>query len=170
MIPGHPGHSPRDSGTKRVDRWDVGLGLQARSVPATPARWPTIAGLAWAAAAVAMILALATAVLGVMGRDVSVFLALSPLVYAWMGGVLLARRPGHPMGPLLCLIGLADAISVAPYPYTHYTLVHAPGSLPFSTAMLWVNTWAYPPATSLGGPVLLMFCAERRLLWRGYQA
>ena len=24
--------------------------------------------------------------------------------------MLLARRPGHPMGPLLCLIGLADAI------------------------------------------------------------
>jgi two-component system NarL family sensor kinase len=169
MIPGHPGHSPRDSGTKRVDGWDVGLGLQARSVHATPARWPTQARLAWVAAALAMILALATAVLGVMGHDVSVFLALSPLVYAWMGGVLLARRPGHPMGPLLCLIGLADAISVVPFAYERYALIHSPGSLPFSTAMLWVNTWAYAPATSLGGPVLLLVFPDGRLLsprWR----
>ena len=36
-----------------------------------------------------------------------------------------------------------------PFAYARYTLVHSPGSLPFSTAMLWVNTWAYAPATGL---------------------
>ena len=120
--------------------------------------------MAWAAAAVTTILALASAVLAGLGHDVSLFLALAPLTDAWMGCVLLARRPGHPMGPLLCLIGLADVIAVVPYAYTRYALVHSPGSLPFSTAMLWVNTWAYAPATSLGGMVLLLVFPEGRLL------
>ena len=86
----------------------------------------------------------------------SIFLLPAPLAYACMGCVLLARRPGHPMGPLLCLIGLADAIATVPYTYVRYALVHSPGSLPFSTAALWMNTWAYAPATSLGGMVLLL--------------
>jgi len=129
-----------------------------------PARWRTLAGLSWAAAAVTTILGLFAAVLAILGRDVSLLLLPGPLAYAWMGCVLLARRPGHPMGPWLCLIGLADVIGVLPYAYVRYTLVHSPGSLPFATAMLWVNTWAYAPATSLGGPVLLMVFPEGRLL------
>ena len=114
-------------------------------------------------------LSVAAAVLAILGRDVAVLLALAPLTYAWMGCVLLARRPSHPMGPLLCLIGLADAIGVLPYAYVRYAVVHSPGSLPFSTGMLWVNTWAYAPATSLGGMVLLLVFPDGRLLsprWR----
>jgi two-component system, NarL family, sensor kinase len=147
----------------------VDLGLRERPVPGRPARWLTPAGLTWAAALVATILGLAAAVLAVTGRDVSIFLVPAVLGYSWMGCVLLARRPGHPMGPLLVLIGLASAISVLPFAYARYTLVHAPGSLPFGTAMLWVNTWAYAPVTSLGGLVLPMVFPEGRLLsprWR----
>ncbi len=139
----------------------VGLDLPVR---VGPARWLTPAGLAWAAAVVTTILGLFAAVLAILGRDVSLLLLPGPLAYAWMGCVLLARRPGHPMGPWLCLIGLADVIGVLPYTYVRYTLVHSPGSLPFATAMLWVNTWAYAPATSLGVPVLLMVFPEGRLL------
>src|SRR6185312_10532706 len=117
----------RDSGTVRHHRMYVGLDV---AVNVRPARWPTVAGLSWAAAAL-------TAVLALGG------LLPAPLAYAWMGCVLLARRPGHPMGPLLCLIGLADAFATVPYTYARYTLVHAPGSLPFSTAVLWLNNWAY---------------------------
>ena len=50
-----------------------------------------------------------------------------------------------------------------------YTLVHSPGSLPFSTAMLWINNWAYAPATSLGGMVLLLVFPEGRLLSRRFR-
>jgi signal transduction histidine kinase len=139
----------------------VGLDLPVR---ARPARWRTLAGLAWAAALVTTILGLFAAVLAILGHDVSLLLLPGPLAYAWMGCVLLARRPGHPMGPWLCLIGLADVIAVLPYAYVRYTLVHSPGSLPFLTAMLWVNTWAYAPATSLGGPILLLVFPEGRLL------
>src|SRR5260370_9501614 len=166
MILGGSGRVSRDSGTKRPHGRYVDLGLRERPVAATPAGRLTYAGLAWAAVAVTTVLGLFAVVLAVLGRDVSLLLLPGPLAYAWMGGVLLARRPGHPMGPLLCLIGLADVIAVAPYTYTHYTLVHAPGWLPFSTAMLWVHTWASAPPPSLGGPVLLMFFPEGRLLSR----
>src|SRR2546429_4123634 len=125
-----------DSGTGRPHRMDVGLD---GGVNVGPARWPTVAGLSWAAAALTAVLALGGAVLAALGRDVSIFLLPAPLAYAWMGCVLLARRPGHPMGPLLCLIGLADAFAAVPYTYVRYTLVHSPGSLPFSTAVPWIH-------------------------------
>jgi signal transduction histidine kinase len=134
-----------------------------------PARWVTVAGLSWAAAALTAVLVLSGAVLGLLGRDVSVLLLPAPFAYAWMGCVLLARRPGHPMGPLLCLIGLADAFATVPYLYMRYTVVHSPGSLPFSTAAVWVNTWAYAPATSLGAMVLLLVFPEGRLLSRRFR-
>jgi signal transduction histidine kinase len=73
------------------------------------------------------------------------------------------------MGPLLCLIGLAIAFSQLPFAYARYALVHSPGSLPFSTTMLWMNTWAYAPAISLAGLVLPLVFPEGRLLsprWR----
>jgi two-component system, NarL family, sensor kinase len=134
-----------------------------------PARWPTVAGLSWAAALVAAVVTLAAAVLAAAGRDVSLFLVPQALGYAAMGCVLLARRPGHPMGPLLCLIGLAIAFWQLPFAYARYALVHSPGSLPFSTAMLWMNTWAKAAAISLAGLVLPLVFPEGRLLsprWR----
>ena len=137
-----------------------------------PARRLTPAGLTRAAAtaaALAMILAAATAVLAALGRDLSGFLVPTALGYALMGAVLLARRPGHPMGPLLCLIGLANAIPAATFAYARYTVVHSPGSLPFATAALWLETWVYAPATSLTGLVLPLVFPDGRLLsprWR----
>src|SRR6478672_7901432 len=156
----------RDSGTVRHHRMYVAVDVP---VNVRPARWPTVAALSWAAAVTAAVLTLATAVLAAIGRGVSIFLAPQALAYACMGCVLLARRPGHPMGPLLCLIGLADAFAAVPYTYVRYTLVHAPGSLPFSTAALWINNWAYAPATSLGGMVLLLVFPEGRLLSRRFR-
>jgi signal transduction histidine kinase len=136
---------------------------------ARPARWLTPAALSWAAAGLATILAAGNALLAVYGRDVSGFLVPIALGYAWMGGVLLARRPGHPMGPLLCLIGLANSVSGFVFAYARYAVVHAPGALPFSTAALWANTWDYAPAASLTGLVLPLVFPEGRLLsprWR----
>jgi signal transduction histidine kinase len=144
--------------------------LQERQVVlATPARpptrRPTLAGLARAAAAAAIALSVATGVLAVLGHDVlSAFLTPISLTYAWMGFVLLARRPGHPMGPLLCVIGLANAISAVAFAYARYTVVHAPGALPFGTTALWAVTWASGPAISLTGLVLPMVFPEGKLL------
>jgi signal transduction histidine kinase len=138
-------------------------------VTARPARRLTPVVLAVTAAVMGTILAVGGGVLAVLGRDVSILLLPAPLAYAWMGCVLLARRPGHPMGPLLCLIGLADAFATGCYAYVRYAVVHSPGSLPFSTLALWVNTWAYAPATSLGAMVLLLVFPEGRLLSRRFR-
>ena len=136
----------------------------------TPTRWRlTSTGLAWAAVVVATIVSFGTAAMAAAGRDVALLLAPQALAFAWMGGVLLARRPGHPMGPLLCLIGLTDAACQLPFAYARYTIVHAPGALPFGTAALWSNTWLFAPATSLIGLVLPLVYPEGRLLsprWR----
>src|SRR5438270_745736 len=146
-----------DSGTVRHHRMYVGLDV---AVNVRPARWPTVAGLSWAAAALTAVLALGGMVLAALGPDVSIFLLPAPLAYAWMGCVMLARRPGHPMGPLLCLIGLANAVVGTTIVYARYALIHSPGSLPFSTAMLWANTWAYWPAISLTDLVLPLVFPE----------
>jgi signal transduction histidine kinase len=148
---------------------NVGLGLQER---AGSARRLTPAALTWAAAAaaaLAALLAVATAVLATLGRDLSGFFVPIALGYAGMGSVLLARRPGHPMGPLLCLIGLANAIPAVAFAYARYTVVHSPGSLPFTTAALWAQIWLGAPAASLTGLVLPLVFPDGRLLsprWR----
>jgi two-component system, NarL family, sensor kinase len=148
---------------------NVSLSLQERPLPATRARRPTLAGLSWSAAAVATILSVGIVVLAVLGRDLDAWPVPIALGFAWMGCVLLARRPGHPMGPLLCLIGLANAVSGFVFAYARYTIVHFPGSLPFATPMLWANIWLSAPALSLTGLVLPMVFPEGRLLsprWR----
>jgi signal transduction histidine kinase len=135
-----------------------------------PARRMTLAGLSWAAAAMATILAFGTATLAALSRDVlAAFLMPIALAYIGVGCMLLTRRPGHPMGPLLCLVGLANAILATAFAYTRYTVAYAPGSLPFGTAMLWTITWVQGPATSLTGLVLPLVFPTGRLLsprWR----
>ncbi len=134
-----------------------------------PARRLTLAALSWAAAAAATVLAVGNAILAALGQDLDAYPVPIALGFAWMGCALLARRPGHLMGPLLCLIGLANAVSGAAFAYARYALVHAPGSLPFATPVLWLNTWLYAPALSLTGLVLPLVFPEGRLLsarWR----
>jgi len=85
-----------------------------------------------------------------------------------MGCLLLVKRPDHPMGPLLCLIGLATAITNVTFAYERYALVHSNVSLPFATAMLWVITWVWVPAFSLDLVLLLVF-PDGRLLSRRWR-
>ncbi len=134
-----------------------------------PARWLTLAALSWAAAAAATVLAVGNAILAALGQDLDAYPVPIALGFAWMGCALLARRPGHLMGPLLCLIGLANAVSGAAFAYARYALVHMPGSPPLATPALWLNTWLYAPALSLTGLVLPLVFPEGRLLsarWR----
>jgi hypothetical protein len=83
--------------------------------------------------------------LAVAGRDISGALIPAALAYALVGSLILARRPDHRMGPLLCAIALATAFADFAFAYTRYTFVHSPGSLPFETVFLWINTWSFAP-------------------------
>ena len=142
-----------------MDGGGVSLGLQGRPVPALvrPGEWVTLTRLAWAGAVVATVLAFATAALAALGGDIAVFLVPGALCWVGMGCVLLAKRPHHPIGPLLCLLGLAAAVSSLVFAYERYTLMHSPGALPFAMPLLWVNIWAGAPALSVALVLLLVF-------------
>jgi len=127
------------------------------------------AALGRAAAVLAVVLALATGVLAAAGGDVSAFELPGILAFSWMGCVLLARRPDHPMGLLLCLIGLTDAISALTFAYARYTLVHAPGALPFGPTIMWATNWDAGPSIALGGLVLPLVFPDGRLLSRRWR-
>jgi signal transduction histidine kinase len=114
----------------------VDLIVLRRPARPRPAGWLTGVRLAWAAAVMATALTFATAALAAFGLGMSVLVIPSALAWAWMGCVLLARRPDHPMSPLLCLIGLAAAISDLVFAYQGYALAHAPGVETFGPAGL----------------------------------
>jgi len=133
------------------------------------ARFLSLATWAWLASGAALVLVVGTAVLAVMGRDVSGALVVGALGYALVGSLILARRPGQRMGPLLCAIALAAAFSDFAFAYTRYTFVHSPGSLPFGAAFLWINTWSFAPAVFLSTFLLPLVFPDGRLLsprWR----
>lgn len=146
------------------------------TLPALPARpgvfgWLTRPGPGWVAAAGAVVMTVAVLVLDAAGADSLVALAVVPDVvgFSGIGCLLLARRPGHPMGLLLCLIGLASAMGDLAFTCEQYALVHPPGSLPFPTATLWINEWVFVPVVSLGGIVLPLVFPDGRLLSRRWR-
>ncbi|HEX7265997.1 MAG TPA: sensor histidine kinase, partial [Streptosporangiaceae bacterium] len=58
------------------------------------------------------------------------FAVVAIIVYAGVGGLIVARVPGNPIGWLLCLLGLALAASLFVEQYGLRGLATAPGSLP----------------------------------------
>ena len=58
------------------------------------------------------------------------FAVVAIVVYAGVGGLIVARVPGNPIGWLLCLLGLALAASLFVEQYGLRGLATAPGSLP----------------------------------------
>jgi len=58
------------------------------------------------------------------------FAAVAVVAYAGVGGLIVARIPGNPIGWLLCLLGLALAASMLLEQYGLRGLATAPGSLP----------------------------------------
>ena len=132
-------------------------------------RFFSLAPWAWLASGAALVLVAATVVLAVMDRDVYGALIFAALGYALVGSLILARRPGHRMGPLLCAIALAIAFSDFVFVYTRYTLIFSPGSLPFGTAFLWITAWGFAPAACLTAFVLPLVFPDGRLLSRRWR-
>ena len=134
-----------------------------------PTRWVTSAALAWAAAALTVVLVVASLVVAALGHETYVYPAAAALASACLGCVLLARRPGHPMGPLLCWMGLATAVPELAFVYAHYALRHPADPLPFARPALWAVTWDNGPAISLAGLVLPLVFPDGRLLSRRWR-
>jgi signal transduction histidine kinase len=145
--------------------------LVRRPQSAGSVRWPVSAGFSWGLASAALALAIATVVITAADGDLFVILLVpGVLAAALMGGLVAARRPGHPMGALLWAYGLAYAVCVAMFAYARAAVVHFPGSLPFGVPVMWMTSWDYVPAQCLGALVLPLVFPDGRLLswrWRG---
>ncbi|MGH3221935.1 MAG: hypothetical protein ACRDPY_25100 [Streptosporangiaceae bacterium] len=134
-----------------------------------PTRWLTSAAAAWVAAAMAVVLVVASTVVAALSSDWDVYPAAAAMASACLGCVVLARRPGHLMGPLLCWIGLTTAVPGFAFVYARYALFHPAGPLPFARPALWSVTWDNGPAISLAGLVLPLVFPDGTLLssrWR----
>jgi signal transduction histidine kinase len=64
-------------------------------------------------------------------------------LFPTVGALILTRIPGHRLGWLYCLGGLASALVLAAWPYAQYGLVTHPGSLPGAVAVGWLSAWIW---------------------------
>ena len=152
-------------------REQLGAGeLGRRSSSAGSVHRPVSVRFSWGLALAAVALATATVAMTVADGDL-VIISLVPgaVGAALMGGLVAARRPGHPVGTLLCAIALADAVCDGVFAYARAAVVRFPGSLPFGTPMMWVTAWDYVPAVSLGVLVLPLVFPDGRLLSRRWR-
>ena len=133
-------------------------------------RWPVSAAFCWGLASAALALTIATVVIAVADGDLFMILLVPAVLAAALMGVLVAvRRPGHPMGTLLCAYGLASAVCVAGLAYARAAIVHFPGSLPFGVPVLWMTAWDYVPSECLGALILPLVFPDGRLLSRRWR-
>jgi signal transduction histidine kinase len=133
-------------------------------------RWPCSTAFTWVLGLSALVFVTATAVLAVADGDVFI-LAFLPgaAVSAALGCLIAIRRPGHPIGSLLCASALASGTSDFVFAYAHAAVIRYPGALPFGTQVMWFAAWDYVPAAALGALVFPLVFPDGRLLsprWR----
>ncbi len=79
------------------------------------------------------------------------------VIDATVGAVVASRRPGNPVGWLLCLSGVAVGTSNFTSQYAIYALLARPGSLPAGEALAWIASWVLPIMIGLQISYLLLF-------------
>jgi signal transduction histidine kinase len=76
------------------------------------------------------------------------------LAFPVVGALILSRLPGHRLGWLYCLWGLACSLTLAAFVYAQRGLVDRPGSLPGALAVGWLSSWiwiwGFTPVLTLG--------------------
>jgi len=118
----------------------------------------------------ALVLLTVTTALAIADGDVFI-LAFIPgaAVSAVLGGLIAVRRPGHPIGTLLCASALASAQSDCVFAYARAAVVHHPGALPFGTQAMWLAGWDFVPAATLAALVFPLVFPDGRLLSRRWR-
>ncbi len=80
------------------------------------------------------------------------------LVLPLLGAIVLSKLPGHPLGRLWVLTGVAGALTLAVHTYALFGSVVRPGAVPFTAVAAWVSSWlwvlGFTPLLTLG---LLLF-------------
>jgi signal transduction histidine kinase len=138
--------------------------------PGKSFRRPVPARFCWVLASAAIALVIATVVITAADGDLFLIALVPVVLAAALIGVLVAvRRPGHPMGTLLCAYGLASAACILTLAYARAAVVHFPGSLPFGVPVLWLTSWDYIPSGFVGALILPLVFPDGRLLSRRWR-
>jgi hypothetical protein len=86
---------------------------------------------------------------------------LSAVLFSTAGAIVASRRPENPVGWLLCLYGLANAVGHFSSQYAIYALLARSNPLPAGEAMAWVSSWILPPIIGLQVFSFLLFPTGR---------
>src|SRR5918997_1458902 len=81
--------------------------------------------------------------------------------YSTVGAVVASRRPGNPVGWVLCAIGLSWGAAHFSSEYATYALLAAPGPLPAAKAAAWIYSWVWVPGLGLIVFLALLFPSGR---------
>ena len=87
-------------------------------------------------------------------------------MFAVMGAIVAAKRPGHRMGSIFLATGLLAMLSYGSFEYS-VAAVYGPGSLPLGGEMTWFGMWGWVPM--IGGVCLVLLTYPTgRLLSRSW--
>src|ERR671917_246841 len=116
----------------------------------------------WALSMVLTVLSLWLLVLGLSRPNVPVYPywaegTLLAVSYSTVGAVVASRRPGNPVGWVLCSIGLSWGAYHFSSEYVTYALLAAPGSLPAAKAAAWIASCLWVPGLGLIVFLALLF-------------
>jgi hypothetical protein len=88
-------------------------------------------------------------------------LRLAFLLFGWFGALIVSRRPGHPIGWILCALGLMSGFGAFAIEYAVYGLITHPGAVPAAATVAWCNSWEFAVNFGLLAALLLLFPSGR---------
>jgi two-component system NarL family sensor kinase len=83
--------------------------------------------------------------------------ALSYCIGATVGAVILCRRPGNPIGWIVCASAVVLSLSSFAEEYALYALLATSGFLPAGEIVAWVGSWSWEAGAGAGLFSLLLF-------------
>jgi hypothetical protein len=127
---------------------------------------PRLAWSLWAPSVALTVCALLLLVLNLNYQGVHVYdhwleNTFGALLFSTVGAIVGSRRPQNPVGWLLCLYGLANAVGHFSSQYAIYALLARSDSLPAGEAMAWISSWILPPIIGLQVLTFLLFPTGR---------
>ena len=127
---------------------------------------PRLAWSLWALSMALTVFALLLLILNLNHPGVHVYdywleNTLGALLFSTVGAIVGSRRSQNPVGWLLCLYGLANAVGHFSSQYAIYTLLARSDALPAGEAMAWISSWILPPIIGLQVLTFLLFPTGR---------
>ncbi len=103
---------------------------------------------------------------GNTGVDTTPFL-LGFTAFVSVGALIVARRPGNPLGWIFSAVGLLAATGLLAQEYAEYSYVTKPGPLPGRIVAVWYTSWYWYPLLGMMFVFTLLYFPTGRLLSRG---